>query len=236
MSNLGTTLTKKIRETVARVVALGLVVATLVVLVVGVRHWRGDGPRASLAGAELIEFAPPEPLAGGEAYVRTEVLPSGDLMVTQWIESSQLLFGVALIPPRVAGTEGVTAEKVRVVAGGRIASGKEQIRPGEAQRYSFLGATSVQIRYLLTGAVELSDSAPGRALARLTALDVSYQPASSRVTRTVIAHEVLSLACSSAAMSTGSGPCGAPRSTGEWTVELDGPRAGDRVIAALTIR
>jgi hypothetical protein len=215
-------------------VAVGLMVAANIA--VWAVHQGPDGVSgASLAGARPTQSPAPVPMTDGEAYVRTEVLPSGDVMVTHWIESAHLVFSVRLVAPLVAGTEDATAEQVHVTADGSAALGPEQIHSGMASRYSFVGATSLEIRYRLTDAIERSSSAPGRALARLTALDVEYVPASQHVTRTVVAPEVLSLACSSPATTSPLRPCGARSSDGGWTVDLTGPGAHDRVVAQLTL-
>ena len=217
-------------ELVVGLVILAVLVAAVVVLGIVAYRWADDDPGAALAGAGEID--PPVPLASNEEYVVTELLPSGDLMVTHWIESSERLDSVQLARPDISGVAVLRAEQVRVVADGRVAVGAERIS-SLAGRYLLPRASSVQIRYLLTGAVAFSSSAPGRALAWPTALDVSYEPTSLRVTRTVIAPEVLSLACSSA--KNAPRPCGAPGPDGEWTVELDKARADDRVMAQLSI-
>lgn len=225
-----------LREVVAHVVVLGVVVVTaLVGSVVGVRLWTDDPPRASLADARSFESAPPQPLRAGEAYVRTEVLPSGDLTVTHWIAGRRLLDSVRLLPPEVAAGKRVTAEEVRVVVDDAVVPGPDRISMLTA-RYFFRVASTVQISYRLTGALELSGSAPGRALARPTALDVlTYERASQHVTRTVIAPRVLALACAPPGRSTDPVPCGTRVSAGQWTVELPGRRSRDRVIAVLTV-
>lgn len=225
-----------LRVDVAGVVVLGVVVVTaLVTSVVGVRLWTDDPPRASLADARSFESAPPRPLAAGEAYVRTEVLPSGDLTVTHWIASRRLLDSVRLLLPEATESKRVTAEQVRVVVDDAVVPGPDRISVLTA-RYFFRVASMVQISYRLTGTLELSESAPGRALARPTALDVlTYERASHRVTRTVIGPRVLALACAPPGRSSNPVPCGTRVSAGQWTVELLGRRARDRVIAALTV-
>jgi len=221
-----------------RAVVAGVVVVVLVAAVL-IAVWRvhpgaDDAPRASLAGVRSFESAPPRPLAAGEVYVRTEVLSSGDLMVTHWIESRQQLDSVRLSPPEVAATKRVTAEEVRVVVDDAVVQGPGRISELTAP-YHFQVASSVQISYRLTGALEFSGSVRGRALARPTALDViTYEQATQHVTQTVIGPRVLALACSPPGP-TPPVPCGTRVSDGQWTVELPGRRALDRVIAALTI-
>ena len=93
----------------------------------------------------------------------------------------------------------------------------------------------MQISYRLRGALELSGSVRGRALARPTALDVlTNEPAPLHVTQTVIGPRVHALACARP-RSTTPVPCGTRVSAGQWTAELPGRRVLDRVIAAVTI-
>lgn len=221
------------RDARAGLFVLGLVIVALVLVVVGVRYWTDDSPRAELARSAVVSPSP-EPLSPGETYVLTEALPSGDLVVTQWISAEQPLDSVLLSPPGLEGTKRVLADQVRVVADDEVVEGAELIS-GQPRRYSFPDASNLQITYRLVGAVERSGSAPGRALARLTALDVSYDPASVHVTRSVIAPGVLSLACASPEVPTVWTPCGVRATDGEWTVELEGPNVSYRVMAQLTL-
>lgn len=214
---------------------LGGATAGLVLLVASVGPWAAEEPGASLARTGSLVVDAPVPLKAGEAYVRTEVLSSGELVVVQWIESDAPLFSAVIEPPPGLGSEALTVEQLRVVADGRIVNGQEQDTSGQAVRFTFPGVTSVQIRYRLRGVLQLSLSAPGRALAPLTALDVTYRPASARIIRNVVAPEVLSLSCLPPASTDTPSPCGEDLSVDEWTVDLVGPFAQDRVIAALSL-
>lgn len=221
------------RAVLAVLVVVSLLIVTALVLW-AVRQGADDPSQAALAGARSTTRSP-VPLGDGEAYVRTKVLPSGDLLVTHWIESPELVFSVELAAPPITGTEDVTADQVRVTADGLKAFGPEQIRSGWSAKYAFVGAKSLEIRYRLTGVIQRSSSAPGRALAPMTALDVTFVPASQHVTRAVIAPEVLSLACSRPASFTPIKPCGTRGPDGEWTAELFGAAVDDQVIAQLTL-
>ncbi|KRF36273.1 hypothetical protein [Nocardioides sp. Soil805] len=213
-------------------VFLGLLVTTLVML--AVRLTSGDTPALTLSSKAARAATPPRPLSPDETYVRTEVLPSGDLEVTQWIQSSVLLFTVQLTVPSATGTGTVGVEDVHVTV-----DGEETTTPplvdGPSRTYTFLGTRSVQVRYRLTGAVETSTSAPGRGLVRVSSLDVTYEPPSARVTRSVLAAEVLSLACSPPVPGAASTPCGTQDDATAWTVDLTGERADDLVLAQVTL-
>lgn len=218
---------------VAGVLVVVLVTAVLMA-VWGGHPGADDVPRASLADARSFESAPPRPLAAGEEYVRTEVLPSGDLTVTHWIKSGLQLSSVRMRSPEVAAPQKVTAEEVRVVVDDAVVPGPGRIS-GLTARYYFQVASTVQISYLLTGALELSGSVRGRALARPTSLDVLYGRGSLQVTHTVIGPHVLALACVTPVRSITPVPCGTRVSKGQWMVELPGRRPVDQVIAALNL-
>lgn len=220
----------------AGVISVGSALAAVLTVALSLgRWWVEPPPSASLAGVTSTVVEPPGALTAGEAYVLTRTLPTGELHVTHWIESRQLMFRLELTLPQVADAEGLTADQVRVVADDRAAAGPDQIRSGGSSLYSFLGAKSLQINYRLTHAVARSASAPGRALAQISALDATYDPPSRRVTRAVTAPDVLSLACAPPAVESTPAPCGSRAAAGVWTVELTGSRVTERVIAQLSL-
>ena len=77
--------------------------------------------------------------------------------------------------PVLAGIDSgvVTATGVQVAADGRVVPGADSVE-GVSQSYQFLGTKSIYVTYVLSGAMELSTSVEGRALARVTALDLRY--------------------------------------------------------------
>lgn len=218
------------RAVLVGTVLLGLLVAGLGVL--ALRMGSRDAPALTLSSEAGRSTPPPRVVSAGETYVRTVVLASGDVEVTQWIESTLLLFRVELAVPAPSGTTGVGVEDVHVVADGMEATTTSD---GPRRVYMFPGSGSVEIRYRLTRAVEPSPSTPGRGLVRPTALDVSYEPASGLVTRTVVAPEVLSLACAPPEPRAEAAPCGASDDATAWTVNLTGGRTDDRVLAQVTL-
>lgn len=218
-----------------RLALLGLVFLVLPAATLAVLTGRmggGEAPAVTLSNEEP-RTGPPTPLVPGTAYVRTVVLPSGDVQVTHWIRSSEQLRTVDLAVPDT-GVEGIEARNVHVEADGRRVPGSARISDVPAS-YALLGARSVQVRYRLTGAVELSDSAPGRGLVLVTALDVLQEPAPERVTRSVVAPEVLSLACAATVAPATPEPCGAVDPAGGWAVERTGERLDDRVVAQVSL-
>lgn len=190
----------------------------------------------------LLDNGPDRPAGVGDAstrtrpdvsYVVSEVLPNGSVVVRQRIRAVQPVELLRLVLPLATGAEGVSASQVDVVADGVAILGPETITDGFAS-FSFAPATDVRVSYRLTGAVKLSESVPGRALAVVTSLDVRYGPRVERETRVVRASEVLMLACSRSPEETPV-PCGEPDGDGRWRVDLTGQRVDDRVVAQLTL-
>ncbi|PUA80594.1 hypothetical protein [Nocardioides currus] len=216
------------------ILVLAVVLVGVVLVGLGVRYWTKDSPRAELASSGVYS-ASPEALSPGETFVQTEAMPSGDLMVTQWISADAPIDTLTLSPSWLEDAPAVVADRVRVVADDELVEGAKQVTD-QPRRYPFpAGASRVQISYRLVGAVEFSDSARGRALARLTTLDVGYDPASTKVTHSVVAPAVLNLACSAPTTPRKSKPCGEALTDGEWRVVLDRTEAGERVMAQLTL-
>ncbi len=175
---------------------------------------------------------PPRPLVAGEAYVDTQVLPTGDLLVRHWIRTRAPIGSLVLARPD--GADDLSAEDVEVVAGGSTADGPARVGADPAT-YSFGEATDVLLTYRLLGAVEVSDSATGRGLVLASALETAYEPGATRETRVVRGPEVLSLACSP-----GPGrppaPCGRADSAGQWRVDLDRDQAvATRLLAQVNL-
>jgi hypothetical protein len=157
------------------------------------------------------------------------VLPDGDLAVTHWIHAESPLDQLELTLPELDGVR-VTANQVEVTADGRPAPGPGVVMPSGAT-YAFADATRIQVRYRMSGAVQLSSSADGRGLAATTSLGVTATQA--RDVRVVRSQEVLSLACAEPGEQPV--PCGRAESDDQWRVELDDTDAGNRVLAVVTV-
>ncbi len=189
---------------------------------------RGPGAAGGGAGAD-----PPGLPPADESYVETVVQPDGQVVVQQWIRTDAPLRRLRLALPPASGASALSASRIEVVADGLAAAGPKQITD-RAAIYTFPPTTEVEVTYRILGAVTRSASAPGRALAHTTALDVTYSPRAEHETRVVRAAEVLALACSTTAQETPT-PCGEDEGDGQWRVELDGPSVDDRVMAQLTL-
>ena len=93
------------RDVRAGLLVLALVIVALALLVVGVRYWTDDSPRAKLASSAVVPPSSAIPLSPGETYVLTEALPSGDLVVTHWISSEEPLDTHPAVAARSRGHE-----------------------------------------------------------------------------------------------------------------------------------
>ena len=208
---------------------LALVAAALVgVLAGGVVAWQvvgTDDSSPSPAASLPIDGWP----IAGESRAVTEVLPGGDLEVTHWIHAERPLDELELTLPDLEGAR-VTANQVEVTADGQRAPGPGVVMPSGAT-YAFSEATRIQVRYRMSGAVQLSSSADGRGLASTTSLDVTATQA--RDVRVVRSEQVLSLAC--AAPDEQPVPCGSSDDDDQWRVELDETDVGNRVLAVVTV-
>jgi hypothetical protein len=175
----------------------------------------------------------PSGLAADEGYTETRVHADGTMEVRQWIRADEPLERLTLHVPRVTSAGQLGADRVEVLADGARVEGREEISYFNAT-YDLGGASEVELRYRLVGALQRSDSAPGRALAVATGLEARFSPAVAREVRVVKAPEVLSLACTPSA-DVSPVPCGTPDGAGEWHVDLAGRRVSERVVASLTV-
>ncbi|HSU03874.1 MAG TPA: hypothetical protein VLK03_15095 [Nocardioides sp.] len=169
--------------------------------------------------------------AKGAARTLTEVRPDGVLEVTHWIHAARPLDAVQLALPRSVDPGSLVASAVEVTADGRPVSGRDRITTFGGS-YVLDDATLVLVSYELTGAVELSSSAPGRGLVTTTAIDVSAGQVSER--RVVRSEAVLSLACAASERGEAE-PCGEREDDHQWSVQLGDREAGTRVMAVVTV-
>ncbi|NUS40096.1 MAG: hypothetical protein HOP97_00490 [Terrabacter sp.] len=194
----------------------------------GVVAWQVVGPGDSSPSPAASLPIDGWPIAG-ESRAVTEVLPGGELEVTHWIHADEPVGELGLALPDLDGAD-VAATEVEVTADGRPATGPTTVTRSGAT-YTFDDATRVQVRYRMSGAVELSSSADARGLASTTSLVVTAPQA--RDVRVVRSQEVLSLAC--ARPDEQPVPCGRSEGDDQWRVELTGTDAGSRVLAVVTV-
>lgn len=170
------------------------------------------------------------PEAGASRAV-TQVRPDGVLEVTHWIHAADPLHEIALVLPHRPQGRSLKVSTVEVVADDLRASGPAEPSFGVAS-YVFVDATHIRVRYELSGAVEMSTSAPGRGLVTTTALEVS--PIQHRDIRVVRSAAVLALACAPSPRAALE-PCGESRAYDEWMVQLSERDAGARIVAVVTV-
>ena len=173
------------------------------------------------------------PVGPGESYVELDVVAEGDVEATQWIAAAEPLDRLQLELPELAGAEGITASVVTVLADGELIAGPNRLTRGGGATYALDSASNVQVSYRLSGAVVLSSSVTGRALAA-AGMGVGFEPRSRREIRVVRAPGVLSLACGRPA-SQRLVPCGKETGPEEWTVDLTEREVDDRVVVQLDL-
>jgi hypothetical protein len=122
---------------------------------------------------------------------------------------------------------------VRVDASPAAATGAAKVRSRE--RYELdVPVRVVRIVYTIKGGVERSPSAPGRALARVTALDVRYAGRTGPTAIDIVGPRVRNAACTTREDQAQPRPCGTPGRKG-WQVTLTGAHRVDEVMAQVDL-
>jgi hypothetical protein len=214
------------------VAALGAVVFA-VAGVLWVESGRHD-ERARLTHAS--SFAPPVHLAADTSYVRTRVLPSGQLIVTHWIRSDTWIYAVTVTTPKVIGLDpaSVTSSRFKLASNGTAAPTASSRGVAGTRVFQLPPTHQLYLRYRLSGVVERSGRSDGRDLARITSLDVSTSSTLTRTTRLIVGATVLALACTPTGQ-TVAAPCGTEHG-GIWSVRLGPEQQASHVMAQLDLR
>lgn len=221
-------------------IAAGAVAAVLAVLlassIIGGNSDSGSTAVRTQARLAATAVRPPAGLPKTGSYLESRVLPNGDLLVTQWIRSKTLLSRIDLAAPAVDGRpDQPTATNVSLVADGKAVKGTSRVGRRTVTYDLDFAARLIYLRYTLHDAIDRSTSVKGRALARVTSLDVGYEPRWGPTTVNVIGARVLSTACvRTASLSTDPRPCGSPAAD-HWQIELRGSDRDDRVMAQLDL-
>ena len=176
---------------------------------------------------------PPDALRSTGAYVRSDVQPDGTIRVTQWVRVGAAVDRITLASydPGQPGEPPVATHLDIVDASGRVVLSQGEVGTG-GRTIELESSRVLRLTYDLTGAVSVSGSVPGRAIATSTALDVDY-PDEGPATVEVTGAEVLTLACGGLEPDD-LRPCGRPDGTG-WRVRLAGVVRDDRVSAQLDL-
>jgi hypothetical protein len=216
---------------IAAVVAAALVAAVALLWVA-----TGQGSEEVVVRARSDPHPAPVHLPPGTSFVRSRMLPSGQLEVTHWIHSRVAVASLTVHTPRTLGlTRGsVSASHFSLAADGTPYPAA-WVDEGHSSTHTFRfpTASEVFLRYRLAGTVRLGGP-DGRALARITSLAVTTDSAMTRTTLTVTGVRVLALACSAPTATALPQPCG-QESDGSWHVTLDRIGSRERVMAQLDL-
>jgi hypothetical protein len=213
--------------------AVGLV-AGLGAGVAWVRSGTPDEQKATLS--QVVTYAPPIPLSAGTSYIRSRVLPSGAMEVTDWIRTTSPVGSLSLRIPAFTGLApgSLAVSHVVIAANGQRTSAFPVVnQPSGVRVFRLPASQSLYVRYRLTGAVQTA-STPGRATATITSLEVTTGTPLTSTTETVVGPDVLALACTLGTASAAPASCGFFQQ-GRWTVRLDGARQASRVSAQVQL-
>lgn len=219
-----------------------MIVGTLLVLVGGAAAllWRpvadsGDeGRLTAQADSEVASDRYPEspvPLVSDTEYVETKVLKGGDLLVAHWIRTSLPMNQLSVtVPTRPGLTDQAVGFKHFVVEADGVRTDSPKA-VSEVEWAGVLPATrDLYVRYQLTGVLQRSSSAEGRALATMTVLNVGVGHELLAKTQLFRGAQVLTLACLSPGAEAVPRPCGTLNEEA-WTVVSEGEAVEDIVIA-----
>ena len=205
--------------------------------IIGILAWVTTRPSADVT-AELAHgnrYQPPHGLQPDTSFVRTRIGGSGVEQVTHWIHTGQAVRSVQLRIPQVPGLRAGDVYVIHVVVAGdgvRLPLTKT-VRPGHATTITLPPTRHLYLRYHLAGAVDYSGGSHDRALARITALDVSTSRTLTRSTVAVTGVPVLALACDPPGPDLAV-PCGR-RGGGTWRAFLGPDEQGSDVMAQVNL-
>jgi hypothetical protein len=189
------------------------------------------------APEERLSVEPPAAFSAPGTYVQSRVTASGDVQVIQWVVTAKeqpiSSLDLALPPLPTSGSVSVAATDL-VVAADQVKVRTPTTVGAAGRVLRFEGpARAVYLAYTLRGAVETSESVPGRVLVRATTLSSRYQPRVGPTRVTVTGGAVLSMACAGPSAPSLS-PCGEPVD-GRWRAVLQGPDRAGGVAAVVTL-
>lgn len=190
-------------------------------------------PEPGRSGAAVP--APPVPLAEDSEYIETKVLDEGDLLVSHWIRTSRPVHELSLgVPP----SSGLTADTIDVLDLTVAADGATVEPPARQSDGGWSGVLpetqEVYVSYRLSGVLQRSGSAAGRALATLTSLTLRTDGPPLAMTQTFPELKVLTLACLASDAGATTALCG--MLIGDtWTVSSPADAVPEIVIAQLDL-
>lgn len=191
-----------------------------------------DEPRPKAAAPAVP--APPAAASGAATYIESDVLPNGAIRVRHWIDSPRK---VRQLKVRAADPDGLpgTLEARNILIGGdgEVVARRTDVGTKVQTIRLQQPARALYLSYTLFGAVSSDGTVSGRALARVTALDVDLPQALTGPTRRLVDGPVVvrNVACLPRGRQESARPCGRSVGDGAWQVELTGKRRLDRLIA-----
>jgi hypothetical protein len=214
---------------------LSVLVAAAVV--VGVLVWWSNsrGTEEQAIAVHGHSYAPPVHLDRGSSLVRSRVLPSGDVVVKHWIRTDLPVRSVNLRVPRVAGLppHALAISDLILASNGTQTVASSPVDPVGVSTFALPPTNWLYVRYRLSGVVQSSGGPGRRALARLTALDVTTSSPVQHTTLAVVGAKVLSLACTAHGQNVPT-PCGTD-SNGTWSTHLGQGEQGSQVMAQVNL-
>ncbi len=222
-------------------IALVVVILCVVIGLVGaaVLFWIGGEPRDDEGSAARTEgqvsatdeFEPPFALAADSEYVETVVLEDDSLVVTHWISTVLPMDQLALAIPTSPGLDDQLVDVTELVVAADGVAVDAPSPSGSAEGVGVLpAARQLYVRYQLSGVLQRSTSAAGRALATVTSLDVGVGGSALARTQAFPGAKVLTLACLDGGPRSIPTPCGSFEE-GTWSVRSEPDDAPDTVIA-----
>jgi hypothetical protein len=205
----------------------------------GDQHLTTGGDRAQAVDAGTGSTGPvPEPPTRPPrrgTYVLSTVTAAGQVQVRTWITGATPVHELTLSTPDPGTGTGSPQARDVVVRGLDGTLMAVVVRVGSKEQRVDLGATTtgLYLTYRIEGGIDgATPTVEGRSLARVLAMEVSYDGADGVVRHLVRAEgQVLNVACLAAYQAPR--PCGRSTGDGQWTVDLHEGRQQDQLLAQI---
>jgi hypothetical protein len=214
---------------------LSVLAAAAVVVAVLVWWSHSRGTTEQTVAIHGHPYAAPVHLVRGSSFVRSRVLPSGDILVKHWIRTDRPVESMKLQVPRVPGLprHALSVSGLVLASNGTLTTASSPVNPVGVTTFALPPTHQLYVSYLLSGVVQSSGGAGERALARITALDVTTASPVERTTLAVVGAKVLALACTPQGKDMPT-PCGND-SGGTWSAHLGQAEQGSQVMAQINL-
>jgi hypothetical protein len=179
---------------------------------------------------------PPTRAPAHGTYVLSSITGAGRIEVRTWIRSAAPVAVLLLRTPEPDARPGsAVARDVEVRdQDGAVVARVEKVGPTLRRVRLNTASTSLYLTYTIEGGLDSAKpTVPGRALALVLAMVVTYDGAQDMVRHVVGADDrVLNVACRSG--DDAPRACGRPIGDGRWIVDLHGERRGDQLLAQVS--